>query len=103
MHPVIAATLAHNIERAIYDVSRILLYPVLIAALFCLGWAIVEVGWFLYELYLRLRYRDLDALEIRSAQGARRVRQGPAAARLQIPAGEQLLHRRGAVPVRSHP
>jgi biopolymer transport protein ExbB/TolQ len=66
VHPVIAATLAHNIERAIYDVSRMLLYPVLIAALFCLGWAIVEVGWFLYELYLRLRYRDLDALEIRT-------------------------------------
>ncbi len=66
MHPVIAATLAHNIERAIYDVSRTLLYPVLIAALFCLGWAIVEVGWFLYELYLRLRYRDLEALEIRT-------------------------------------
>ena len=66
VHPVIAATLAHNIERAIYDVSRILLYPVLIAALFCLGWAIVEVGWFLYELYLRVRYRDLEALEIRT-------------------------------------
>ena len=66
MHPVIAATLAHNIERAIYDVSRTLLYPVLVAALFCLGWAIVEVGWFLYELYLRLRYRDLEALEIRT-------------------------------------
>jgi len=63
---VIAATLAHNIERTIYDISRILLYPVLIAALFCLGWAIVEVGWFLYELYLRMRYRDLDALEIRA-------------------------------------
>jgi biopolymer transport protein ExbB/TolQ len=66
VHPVIAATLAHSIERSIYDVSRILLYPVLIAALFCLGWAIVEVGWFLYELYLRVRYRDLEALEIRT-------------------------------------
>ncbi len=66
MHIIIAATLAHGIERAIYDISRILLYPVLIAALFCLCWAIVEVGWFLYELYLRLRYRDLEALEIRA-------------------------------------
>ena len=66
MHPVIAATLAHSIERSIYDVSRVLLYPVLVAALFCLGWAIVEVGWFLYELYLRVRYRDLEALEIRT-------------------------------------
>jgi biopolymer transport protein ExbB/TolQ len=66
VHPVIAATLAHSIERSIYDVSRVLLYPVLVAALFCLGWAIVEVGWFLYELYLRVRYRDLEALEIRT-------------------------------------
>jgi biopolymer transport protein ExbB/TolQ len=66
VHVVIAATLAHSIEQAIYDISRILLYPVLIAALFCLCWAIVEVGWFLYELYLRLRYRDLEALEIRA-------------------------------------
>ncbi len=66
MHLIIAASLAHDIERAIYDVSRLLLYPVLIAALFCLCWAIVEVGWFLYELYLRLRYRDLEALEIRA-------------------------------------
>ena len=66
MHVIIAATLAHDIQRAIYEISRILLYPVLVAALFCLGWAIVEVGWFLYELYLRLRYRDLEALEIRA-------------------------------------
>ena len=66
MHLIIATTLAHGIEQAIYDISRLLLYPVLIAALFCLCWAIVEVGWFLYELYLRLRYRDLEALEIRA-------------------------------------
>ena len=66
MHVIIAATLAHDIQRAIYEISRILLYPVLVAALFCLCWAIVEVGWFLYELYLRLRYRDLEALEIRA-------------------------------------
>jgi len=66
VHVIIAATLAHDIQRTIYDISRILLYPVLIAALFCLCWAIVEVGWFLYELYLRLRYRDLEALEIRA-------------------------------------
>ena len=66
MQPVIAATVAHGIQQAIYDVSRILLYPVLLAALFCLCWAIVEVGWFLYELYLRVRYRDLEALEIRA-------------------------------------
>jgi biopolymer transport protein ExbB/TolQ len=66
VHVIIAATLAHDIQRAIYEISRILLYPVLVAALFCLCWAIVEVGWFLYELYLRLRYRDLEALEIRA-------------------------------------
>jgi len=66
VHLIIATTLARGIEQAIYDISRLLLYPVLIAALFCLCWAIVEVGWFLYELYLRLRYRDLEALEIRA-------------------------------------
>jgi biopolymer transport protein ExbB/TolQ len=57
---------AHGIEQTIYNISKLLLYPVLIAALFCLCWAIVEVGWFLYELYLRVRYRDLEALEIRA-------------------------------------
>jgi biopolymer transport protein ExbB/TolQ len=66
LHVVMATTLAHSIEQTIYDISRLLLYPVLIAALFCLGWAVVELGWFLYELYLRLRYRDLEALEIRA-------------------------------------
>ena len=66
MHVIIAATLAHDIQRAIFNISRILLYPVLIAALFCLGWAIVEVGELFYEVYLRLRYRDLEALEIRA-------------------------------------
>ena len=66
MQPVIAATVAHGIQQAIYDISRTLLYPVLLAAIFCLCWAIVEVGWFLYELYLRVRYRDLEALEIRA-------------------------------------
>ncbi len=66
VHLIIATTVARGIEQAIYDISRLLLYPVLVAALFCLGWAIIEVGWFLYELYLRLRYRDLEALEIRA-------------------------------------
>ena len=66
VHVIIAATLAHDIQRAIFNISRILLYPVLIAALFCLGWAIVEVGELFYEVYLRLRYRDLEALEIRA-------------------------------------
>jgi len=66
VHIVLATTLAHGIEQTIYDISKLLLYPVLIAALLCLCWAIVEVGWFLYELYLRMRYRDLEALEIRA-------------------------------------
>jgi biopolymer transport protein ExbB/TolQ len=66
LHPVLATTVAHGIEQTIYNISKLLLYPVLVAALFCLCWAIVEVGWFLYELYLRLRYRDLEALEIRA-------------------------------------
>ena len=66
MHPLVAASLAHNIQEVIFQIARVLLYPVLIAAIFCLGWAIVEVGWLCYELYLRIRYRDLEALEIRT-------------------------------------
>ncbi len=66
MQILVAASLAHDIEEVIYQTSKVLLYPVLIAALLCLAWAIVELGWFLFELYLRVRYRDLEALEIRT-------------------------------------
>ena len=66
MHPLVAATLAHNIQELIFQVAKALLYPVLIALLVCLAWAVVEVGWLAYELYLRIRYRDLEELEIRT-------------------------------------
>ncbi|MGO8684189.1 MAG: MotA/TolQ/ExbB proton channel family protein [Thermoleophilia bacterium] len=62
------ATIAHNIEQVIYYASKILLYPVLVTAILCLLWVLVELGWFFYELYLRVRYRDLDALERRTLQ-----------------------------------
>ncbi len=59
-----------QIEQVIYDASRILLYPVLVAAIACLVWVLIEIGWMLYELYLRVRYRSLEKLEAR-AQRAR--------------------------------
>lgn len=58
--------LAHGIEQVIFTIAKLLLYPVLIAAIVCLVWVLVELGYFLYEVYLRVRYRDLDALEIRT-------------------------------------
>ena len=30
----------------------------LIAAVVCLVWVLIELGWLIYELYLRFRYRD---------------------------------------------
>lgn len=61
-----AGQLAHHIERYVYDAARYLLYPVLVAALLCLVWVLIELGWLMYEAYLRVRYRDLDALEGRT-------------------------------------
>jgi len=58
--------LAHDIQQVIFDISKILLYPVLVAAIGCLVWVLIELGVFLYEVYLRVRYRDLEALEIRT-------------------------------------
>jgi biopolymer transport protein ExbB/TolQ len=58
--------LAHDIEQVIFTIAKLLLYPVLIAAIACLIWVLVELGYFFYEVYLRVRYRDLDALEIRT-------------------------------------
>ncbi|NLG64329.1 MAG: hypothetical protein GX537_01840 [Actinobacteria bacterium] len=60
------SSLAHDIERTIYYTATGLMYPVLIAALVCLAWVLVELGWFLYEAYLRVRYRDLNLLESRA-------------------------------------
>ena len=41
---------------------------VLIAAIICLVWVLIELGYFLYEAYLRVRYRDLDALSAASTE-----------------------------------
>jgi biopolymer transport protein ExbB/TolQ len=60
------AGLAHDIEQIIFTIAKLLLYPVLIAAIICLVWVLIELGYFLYEAYLRVRYRDLDALEVRT-------------------------------------
>ena len=57
---------AQAIEQAIYEIARILLYPVLLAALACLVWVLVELGRLGYELYLRKRYRNLERLEARA-------------------------------------
>jgi biopolymer transport protein ExbB/TolQ len=56
-------SLVNGLQQLIYDVARILLWPVLIAAILCLIWVFIELGFFLYELWLRFRYRDLEALE----------------------------------------
>ncbi len=66
MSALIVGTLARDIQEWIYNAAEILLYPVLIAALVCLVWVFVELGWLFYEIYLRIRFRDLEALEIRT-------------------------------------
>jgi biopolymer transport protein ExbB/TolQ len=66
----------NGLQQVIYDVSQVLLWPVLISALACLLWVLIELGFFLYELYLRFRYRDLDALEARTLRARRAFRDG---------------------------
>jgi len=66
----------NGLQQVIYDASRVLLWPVLIAALVCLVWVLIELGFFLYELYLRFRYRDLDALEARTLRARRAFQDG---------------------------
>jgi biopolymer transport protein ExbB/TolQ len=66
----------NDLQQLIYDIARILLWPVLIAAILCLVWVLVELGVLLYELWLRFRYRDLDALEIRALRARKAFRHG---------------------------
>jgi biopolymer transport protein ExbB/TolQ len=66
----------NDLQQLIYDISRILLWPVLIAAIICLVWVLVELGVLLYELWLRFRYRDLDALEVRALRARKAFRDG---------------------------
>lgn len=63
---VVAASFAQGLERIIYEIARVLLYPVLIGALACLVWVLIELGWLGYEIYLRKRYRNLERLEARA-------------------------------------
>jgi len=63
---VVAISLAQAIEQIIFVVARALLYPVLIGAIACLAWVLVELGWMGYEIYLRTRYRNLEKLESRA-------------------------------------
>ena len=66
----------NDLQQLIYDISRILLWPVLIAAVVCLVWVLIELGVLLYELWLRFRYRDLDALEVRALRARKAFRDG---------------------------
>ena len=66
----------NDLQRLIYDVSRVLLWPVLIAAIICLVWVLIELGFLLYELWLRFRYRDLDALEARTLKARKAFADG---------------------------
>lgn len=63
---LILADFGQNLQQAIFDASELLFYPVLVAAVVCFIWVLIELGWLVYELYLRFRYRDLEALEIRT-------------------------------------
>ncbi len=63
---LIFADFGQNLQQAIFDAAELLFYPVLVAAVVCLIWVLIELGWLVYELYLRFRYRDLEALEIRT-------------------------------------
>ena len=66
----------NGLQQSIYDASRVLLWPVLLATLVCLLWVLIELGYFFYELYLRFRYRDLDALEARTLRARRAFEDG---------------------------
>jgi biopolymer transport protein ExbB/TolQ len=66
----------NDLQQLIYDVARVLLWPVLIAAILCLVWVLVELGVLLYELWLRFRYRDLDGLEVRALRARKAFRDG---------------------------
>jgi biopolymer transport protein ExbB/TolQ len=66
----------NDLQQLIYDISSILLWPVLIAAIICLIWVLIELGVLLYELWLRFRHRDLDALEVRALRARKAFRDG---------------------------
>jgi len=66
----------NDLQQLIYDASRVLLWPVLIATVICLVWVLIELGVLLYELWLRFRYRDLDALQARTLRARKAFADG---------------------------
>jgi biopolymer transport protein ExbB/TolQ len=66
----------NDLQRTIYDVARVLLWPVLIATIICLVWVLIEFGSMLYEAWLRFRYRDLDALQSRALRARKAFADG---------------------------
>ncbi len=72
MTTVPLASVTGDIQQLVFDVARILLYPVLVGLLICLVWVLIELGAFLYEVVQRFRSRDIDALEL-SALRARKA------------------------------
>jgi biopolymer transport protein ExbB/TolQ len=66
----------NDLQQLIYDISRVLLWPVLVAAIACLIWVLIEFGFFLYEVWLRFRYRDLDALQARTLRARKAFADG---------------------------
>ncbi|MEZ5125510.1 MAG: hypothetical protein R2826_04575 [Thermoleophilia bacterium] len=79
------ASLSADIQQLVFDAARVLLYPVLVALLLCLIWVLVELGVFAYEVFRRLRSRDLDALEVSALRARQAFTQGrPRAAYRQL-------------------
>ena len=56
------------LQKAIYIVSTMLLYPVILALLFLTGYLIVEIGTFVYEYHMRFKQK-------RDLPGVRRARE----------------------------
>ncbi len=63
------------IEELLFSISEALLWPVLIAAIFGLAWAIVETGILLGELWRR-RWRSVAALEAAVERAAADITRG---------------------------
>ncbi len=66
----------NSLQYMIYDTARVLLWPVLVAAIICLMWVLAELGVLVYELYLRVRYRDLHTLEVRALRARKAFADG---------------------------
>ncbi len=60
------------LQKSIYIVSTMLLYPVIIALLLLTGYLIVEIGTFAYEYYMRFK-RKRDLSEVRRARELSKV------------------------------